>query len=129
MGPFTDKAFEISLAKKILKDNKKDEIQSQSFNLAYFLSMYLKQFLDKIKIMPNWPKVQNFIDSSQETAMQIDITYIVRKLMFLDSAIQKIMEKHEIDAICLREKPTIQKAKDLRRRHFAPEVYQQAKNE
>lgn len=52
--------------------------------------------------------------------MQIDITYIVRKMMFLDAAISKIMEKHEIEALCMREKPTLSKAKEMRKKHFAP---------
>jgi hypothetical protein len=54
--------------------------------------------------------------------MQVDITYIVRKMMFLDAAISKLMEKHEMEALCLREKPTLSKAKELRTVHFAPEL-------
>ena len=34
--------------------------------------------------------------------MQVDITYIIKKLIFLDAAMSKLLEKHEIEAIRLR---------------------------
>lgn len=43
--------------------------------------------------------------------MQIDIAYIVRKMMFLDAAISNILEEHDLQAIYLRQKPTLSKAK------------------
>ena len=51
--------------------------------------------------------------------MQLDITYIMRKLIFLDSAISKVVEKHELEAIYIREKPSITDIKKQRRLHFA----------
>ena len=50
--------------------------------------------------------------------MQIDIAYMVRKLMFLDAAISTLMERHEVEALWMREKPTINRAKELRKYHF-----------
>lgn len=58
--------------------------------------MVFKKLLDYIKIKPNWTTTQSFIDSCEEISMQIDITYIVRRLNFLDSAISKLLEKHEL---------------------------------
>ena len=40
-----------------------------------------------------WEKTQKFIDSSEEVCMHIDVAYMVRKLMYLDAAISKLMEK------------------------------------
>jgi hypothetical protein len=65
MGPYTDKAFELSLAKKVLVSNERKEIPSESFNLAYFLLAYVKRFLNKIRAKVDWPMTQIFIDSSQ----------------------------------------------------------------
>ena len=65
MGPFTEKAYEISLARKILVDNKSKEIESKSFNLGYLFLMYIKPFLDFINVNPKWTKVQKFIDCSE----------------------------------------------------------------
>ena len=45
--------------------------------------------------------------------------------MFLDAAVAKLMEKHEIQVICMRQKPTLEKAKELRKMHFAPEMIKQ----
>ena len=104
-------------------DNENKEIESNSFNIFYYVLMFIKKGLSHFKCDPNWPKVQTFIDSCEEVSMQIDITYMVRKLMFLDSAIAQLMEKHEIEGLYLRDKPTLDKAKEQRRMHFAPEWF------
>ena len=92
-------------------DNDKQEVQSSSFNIIYFLLSYIKQFLNYLNCSPDWPSVQKYMEASDEAIAQIDMIYIVRKLMFLDAAFSKLMEKYEIDAICMREKPTFDKAK------------------
>ena len=43
--------------------------------------------------------------------MQIDIAYMVRKLTVLETAVSTLLEKHEQEALWLKEKPTIDKAK------------------
>ena len=58
--------------------------------------MPIKHFLNFFNCSPEWKDTQTYIDSSEEVNMQIDITYIVRKLIFLDSVISKVMESNEI---------------------------------
>ena len=55
--------------------------------------------------------------------MQVDTTYLVRKMMFLDVAVSKLMEKYEVDSLYMRDKPTIESAKNQRIMHFAPELF------
>ena len=57
-------------------------------------------------------------------AMQLDVAYIMRKLIFLDSAISKLMEDHELEALYLREKPNIKQVKSQRKLHFMPELFE-----
>lgn len=64
MGPFTEKAYELSLARKVMVTNEKEDIESQSFNVGYFLLMYVKSFLEFFNVNPDWPKVQQFAESS-----------------------------------------------------------------
>ena len=94
MRPYTERAYEVSLAKKVLLDNDNKGIESNSFNMGYFIIMQVKRLLNFFKCDPNWPKMQLFTDSCSEVSSQIDITYMVRKLMFLDAAISQLMEKH-----------------------------------
>ena len=84
----------MSLAKKILVDNHKGEIPSNSYNVGYFVASYFKMILDKIGVSPDWPRVETYDDATDEITNQIDITYIVRKLLFLDAAIARLMEQH-----------------------------------
>lgn len=58
--------------------------------------MSVKKLFGMVGCNFDWPKTQSFIESSEEISMQMDVTYILRKLMFLDAAISKLMEKHEI---------------------------------
>ena len=88
--------------------------------MGYFFLTYLKRFLDFIRVKPNWPKVQKFLKVGVEVRNQIDVTYIVRKMMFIDAVLAKLMEKHELEAICMREKPTLDQAKKDRLKHFLP---------
>ena len=64
MGPYTEKAYEVSLAKKVMVDNEKEEIPSSSYHVGYFVMSYVKDFLDMIGIKPEWPKVQKYMDVS-----------------------------------------------------------------
>ena len=43
--------------------------------------------------------------------------------MFLDVAVSKLMEKYEVDSLYMRDKPTIESAKNQRIMHFAPELF------
>ena len=55
--------------------------------------MYVKKILELFSVDPDWPKVRKFEEASDEATSQMDVTYIIRKLMFLDVAISKLMEK------------------------------------
>ena len=72
-------------------DNDREEISSSSFNIFYFAFTYVKSFLDWINVNPDWPKVEKYMEASDELTMQIDITYIVKKLIFLDAAMTKLL--------------------------------------
>ena len=54
----------------------------------------VKKVFNFVNVDLNWPKTQKYIDFSEEAIMQVDVTYIVRKLMFLDSVVEKLMEGH-----------------------------------
>ena len=47
-----------------MNDNEGKSIPSKSFNLGYFLLIYIKYFLAFFGCEPDWPRVQTFIDAS-----------------------------------------------------------------
>ena len=93
--------------------------------MGYYFMIYFKRLLNYFKCDPDWPKVQVFMNSCKEVSNQIDVTYIVLKLMFLDAAIAQLMEKQDLAALYLREKPTFDKVNRQRRMHFASELTKQ----
>ena len=48
MGKYTERAYEVSLSKKVLVDNESKRISSESFNLFYFITSYIKFFLNTL---------------------------------------------------------------------------------
>ena len=120
MSFYTEKAYEVSISKKLLKDDDDKEISSGSFHVGYYLLTCLKRGFDFINVKLDWPKTQRYIDFCEEICQQIDVTYMVRKLMFLDAAMLKLLEKHEVEALCLRDKMSLEKAKKMRMMHLAP---------
>ena len=54
--------------------------------------------------------------------MQLDTTYIVKKLMFFDDALQKLLEKDQLNKLYLRGKPTIAEAKKKRINYYSLQI-------
>ena len=77
-------------------DNNKEEISSSSFSILYYFSMMLKGIFSKCKYEPDWPKTNTYKECCEEMSMQLDITYIIRKLMFFDAALSKLLEKEDL---------------------------------
>ena len=55
--------------------------------------------------------------------MQLDVSYIVKKIMFIDAALSKLLKKEELEEIYLRKKPTIQESKEQRKKHYSLEIF------
>ena len=68
------------------------------------------------------PMTQKFIDFGDEVCQQLDITYLVRRQMLLAAAVEKIIGKNELDALSLKEKPTVKEAKQMRKMQFSKEM-------
>ena len=46
-------------------------------------------------------------------------------MMFMDEAFAQMLDDRDIEAIYMREKPTLDEAKEIRKMHFASELIQQ----
>lgn len=80
---YTKTAYEVSISHKLFKDSEGKAIDSGSFNIFTFLLMGIKTVLSLCKCNISWPKTQTFIDCCEEMNFQLDITYILKRLMFL----------------------------------------------
>ena len=59
---YTEMAYEVSIAKKIMVDNNHEEISSKSFNLFYYFSVKIRNILGKCKYEPNWPSTNLYAE-------------------------------------------------------------------
>ena len=62
---YTEKAYEVSVARKLMLTNNKRDISSQSFNILYYFCMTLKGFLKKLRCEPDWPKTKLYEESCE----------------------------------------------------------------
>ena len=60
---YTEMAYEVSIAKKIMVDNNREEISSKSFNLFYYFSATVMGLLSKCKYEPDWPATKIYAES------------------------------------------------------------------
>lgn len=58
--------------------------------------MPIKNIFNYFDCNLNWEKTQTYLEVTDEASNQLDITYILRKLNFIDSAISKLMEEHQV---------------------------------
>ena len=84
----------MSISKKLFLDNDKKDIASKSYNIFYYFASFAFDFLELFNYKPDWKRTNTFIECSDEMSMQLDITYILRRLIFLEAAVSKTMETH-----------------------------------
>ena len=77
--------------KSWIKTKKKKSLPLPSMPFTLYPPTYLKSFLDWINVNPSWAKVQNYIEACDLNNMQIDITYIIKKLILIDAAMSKLL--------------------------------------
>lgn len=85
----------------------KEEVRSADFNFFYYIASIILGVLDFCGCKPKWDKTRTFMECSEEMINQLDVTYILQKLMFLESAVSKMIEPHELSAIQLRQKMSV----------------------
>lgn len=64
MSFYTEKAYEVSIAKKILVDNNHKELDSWFFHPGYYILTLVKRGLAFFNINPDWKQTQQYIDGS-----------------------------------------------------------------
>lgn len=62
--------------------------------MGYYFLAFFKSLFSCCKCGPEMERTQTYVDCSEEMSHQLDITYIMRRLIFMDAAISKLLEKH-----------------------------------
>ena len=65
-------------------------------NFLKYLFTLLKRAFQTFNIELDWPDTNLILESSYEACRQMDSAYIVRKMLYFDFAIAKLMEKYDI---------------------------------
>lgn len=90
---------------------------SSSFNFFYFIAAYVKDLLAHLPRKFQWKKVDEFRKCESEMVNQLDVSYLLQRIVFLEQAIASILPEHQLKALFLTAKPTLQEV-SKRRKYF-----------
>ena len=62
LGCYTEKAYEVSISRKLFKNNEDEDIPSSSFNLLYYFATFVIDIFNLFGCEPpNWTKTKMFV--------------------------------------------------------------------
>lgn len=79
-----------------------------NFNFFYFIATFIKDILARLPRKFQWKKVDEFRKCRSEMVNQLDVSYLLKRIVFLEQAIASILPEHQLKALFLTAKPTIE---------------------
>lgn len=81
----------LTISKQNTEKRQKDAVEdSYSFNFGYYLLMHLYRGLKLLRCAPSWKTTRHFVTCCEEVSLQLDVTYLMRQLLFLDACMTKL---------------------------------------
>lgn len=110
---YNNYAFEINLGAILYKKDDK-EVNLKKYNFLYFIAQ-LAYRLFKDKCGCNWGAVKGYFKCRQEVLKQIDVLYLLKRVTFLERAIEILLDSHQLKGVHLLKHLSIEEAKRNRR--------------
>jgi hypothetical protein len=104
---YNQSSFEFSLAKDLFR--KKADSSLARFNLIYYVMLLLHSALKAVSSKCRaWSSIGQFEEAKEEMAKQLDISLILRRILFLERSVQTLFEGGQFEAMHLTQKPTLE---------------------
>ena len=68
-----------------------------------------------IGFKPRWKSTLEYNKCKKEMEKQLDILYLLERVLFLESAITTVLDTHQLKALHLREKLSLNQVKAIRK--------------
>lgn len=120
LNTFSERSYEISIASHLFLSPDSDPIPAKRYNFFYYLATVVKDFLGLFKIKPEWKQTDLFVKCSEEMENQLDIYYILKRLIFLERAVEIMFNDKQYPLLFLQNKMTIDEAEEIRKKHEMP---------
>ena len=95
------------LASYLFKYNAKDKIKDYNLNIFTFLPALIYKVFRFIGIKPDWKILSRIYSTRCEINRQIDVTFLIRRITFLEDSLKYIFEDYEWDCLHLLNRKTL----------------------
>ena len=108
MGIFSEKAYSISIASYLYQNEDGRSLNSTGFHIGFLFASWAKALTDKLGCCKDaWKRTEQYEECIDEMDRQLDIGLILKKLHFLERAVSSLFGKHQLEALHLVAKPSL----------------------
>jgi hypothetical protein len=117
VGTYSAQSLILEMASKTFLLEPGEAVPAASFNFLYYISTGIKDLLTRFGKGPSWPKVDKFRRCRDGMLDQLDISFLIQRVVFLERAIANILPEHQFKALFVRSKPTLSEIKTHKRQY------------
>ena len=107
------------LASYLFRYDRKSKINDHKFNIFTFLPALIYKVIRFIGIKPDCKIFERIYTTRSEINRQIDVTFLIRRIAFLEDCLKYIFEDYEWDCLHLLNRKTLQEVAQSRRQFRA----------
>jgi hypothetical protein len=107
MGKFGEFGFEMRIGSYLYKFDKNNKINDGYCNIITFIPYCVYSLFNMLGKPPNWKLMQHFEDTREEVSKQIDFTFLIRRIQFLEESLTYIFDDYELNCLHLKKKLTL----------------------
>ncbi len=80
----------------------------KNYNFSRFILTGLYKILLYIGCKPEWKSCKEYDETNEEMAKQLDVLYLLKRVIFLERAVNSLLDEHQLKGIHLEEKLTLE---------------------
>ena len=87
----------------------------KKYDFLKFLFHGFYKFIKLLGCSPNWKTYKIFDDCKEEMVRQLDVVYLIKRIMLLERAILTLLDEHQVKGLHLQRKLTLEEVKKNRK--------------
>jgi hypothetical protein len=103
VNAYNSNSFEVTLGASLFHNkNEKEENELKKYNFFSFLAHLLYIVSGSLGCSPNWKKIKKYDECRLEMKKQLDISYLLERVFFLERTINNLLEEHQLKGLYLQ---------------------------
>jgi hypothetical protein len=118
MNAYSERAYGISIASQLFVTDEGTTISSDGFHIGYLVTLAWTKICEVLNCCtPGTGKTELYSKCLDEIDEQLDISHIMKKLLFLERGVTAMLSEHQLEALHARDKQTLSEAEVKRKRY------------